>query len=166
MSRRPTPKKGWLAHYSGLIGTWTRKAGNPHDVEDAIQDAAVSMLEIDGSALRDHDRYFHRIAINRSINIYRFGVLRQSESLDELSDNEHPVTPSAQDLYEAEQMACTILSALTELPQACQIAFQLRQAEGFSNAEIAQKMGVSRNMVERYMMRTLRHLQDQLHKNG
>ncbi|MGG4603130.1 RNA polymerase sigma factor, partial [Alcaligenaceae bacterium Me47] len=98
--------------------------------------------------------------------IYRAEQVRQTQSLDALPEESHPIASSTHDWYEADEMARRMLAALNELPQACQIAFQLRQAEGLSNAEIAEKMGVSRNMVERYMMRTLRHLQDQLHKNA
>ena len=167
MSRPPVPKKGWLAHYSKLVGSWARKSSNQQDAEDALQDVALKMLEQDTAVLRDHEHYyFQRAVSNRAISIYRAEQVRQTQSLDVLPEESHPTASSSHDWYEADEMARTMLSALSELPQACQIAFQLRQVEGLSNAEIAEQMGVSRNMVERYMMRTLRHLQDQLHKNA
>ena len=166
MSQLPVPKKGWLAHYGELMRSWARKTGNRQDVEDALQDVALNMLERDAAAFLDQERYFQRAVSNRSISIYRSEQVRQMQSLDALPQDDHPAAPSAHDWYEADEAARIMLSALSELPQACQIAFQLRQTEGLSNAEIAEKMGVSRNMVERYMMRTLRHLQDQLHKNA
>lgn len=167
MSRSPTPKKGWLARYGELVGSWARRASNQQEAEDALQDAALNMLEQDAAVLRDYDRYyFQRAVSHRAVSIYRAEQVRQAQPLDTLPEENHPVAPSSQDWYEAGEMAQIILSALSELPEACQIAFRLRQVQGLSNAEIAEQMGVSRNMVERYMMRTLRHLQDQLHKNA
>ena len=167
MSCPPKPKKSWLAHYSELVGSWARKSSNRQDAEDAVQDVALKMLEQDTAVLRDYEQYYFKRAVsNRSISIYRAEQVRQTQSLDALPDENHPTESSTHDWYEADEVARTMLAALKELPQACQIAFQLRQIDGLSNAEIAEKMGVSRNMVERYMMRTLRHLQDQLHKNA
>ncbi|NYT67365.1 RNA polymerase sigma factor [Pusillimonas noertemannii] len=166
MSRPIAPKKGWLAHYSELLGLWAKRSSTPQDAEDAVQDAALSMLEASSFALRDHGHYFRRVAVNRSISIYRAERVRETQALDQLPEALHPTAPSAQELYEAGELARIMLSALNGLPQACQTAFKLRQAEGLSNGEIAQRMGVSRNMVERYMMRTLRHLQDELQRNA
>lgn len=166
MSSPPALKKGWLAYYSELMGSWTRKRSNRQDAEDAVQDAAINMLERDAAVLRDHERYFRRAVTNRSISLYRYELLRQTQPLDSLPEDSHPMAPSAQDCYEAEQVAALMLASLKELPEACQTAFQLRQLEDLSNGEIAERMGVSRNMVERYMMRTLRHIQDRLHKHA
>ncbi|MGO3890183.1 MAG: sigma-70 family RNA polymerase sigma factor [Paenalcaligenes sp.] len=167
MSRSSMSKKNWLAHYSELVGSWARKWSNRQDAEDALQDVALKMLEQDTAVLRDYEPYyFQRAASNRAISIYRAEQVRQTQSLDALPEESHPMEPSSHELYEADETARIMLDALNTLPQACQIAFKLRQVEGLSNGEIADKMGVSRNMVERYMMRTLRHLHDQLHKNA
>ncbi|MDS1139420.1 sigma-70 family RNA polymerase sigma factor [Pusillimonas sp. SM2304] len=166
MFHPPAPKKGWLAHYSELIGAWAQRTASRQDAEDAVQDTALAMLEADSTAIRDEGNYFRRAVFNRSISIHRAESLRKTQGLDELPDDMHPVEASAQTMYEADQLARIVLQALAELPDACQIAFRLRQVESLSNGEIAQRMGVSRNMVERYMMRTTRHLQDKLQENG
>jgi RNA polymerase sigma factor (sigma-70 family) len=165
MTRIANPKKSWLAYYSELLMVWPKRSGIPQDTEDAVQDAALSMLESDSVALHDHNHYFHRIAINRSISLYRAAQVRVAQNLDELPEEMHPATDSAEDICAASDMVQMMVEALESLPPACQQAFRMRQ-DGLNNGEIAHEMGVSRNMVERYMMRTIRHLQDQLHKHG
>lgn len=166
MARSRTARKGWLAHYSELIGAWTQRSPSRQDAEDAVQDAALAILEGDGRAIRDEGNYFRRAVFNRSVSLHRAESLRKAQSLDEVPDDMHPVAASAQAICEADQLGQVVLRALGELPDSCQIAFRLRQIEGLSNGEIAQRMGVTRNMVERYMMRTTRHLQDKLQENG
>lgn len=166
MPRTANPKQSWLAYYSELLGVWPKRSSVRQDTEDALQDAALTMLESDALALQQPNYYFHRIAMNRSVSLHRASLVREARNLDELPEELHPAADSTQDICEANELAGVMLEALAELPQACQMAFRLRQIEGLSNGEIAQQMGVSRNMVERYMMRTIRHLQDKLQQQG
>ena len=154
--------KNWLAQYSKLIGAWTKRSRIPQDTEDALQDAALAMLEAGDGAIRDPDRYFQRAASNRAISIHRAEVRRETQSLEDLAEAQHPLSPGADAICHARELIRLTLAALEELPESCRIAFALRQTEGLSNGEIGKRMGVSRNMVERYMMRTTRHLQDRL----
>ena len=49
-----------------------------------------------------------------------------------------------------------------ELPVNCRKIFVWQKIEGLTQAEIAERLGLSKNMVEKYMIRTLRHLRDRL----
>ncbi|WP_249204869.1 sigma-70 family RNA polymerase sigma factor [Achromobacter sp. Marseille-Q0513] len=162
MSRLPIRETGWLAQYRKLLGSWARRSSSPRDSEDAVQDTALALLELKGDDIREPEHYFRRATANRRISIHRAETLRASQNLDDLPEDQHPLAASAEASFEANQTARAMLAALAELPDACQQAFRLRQLEGLTNTEIASRLGVSRNMVERYMMRTLRHLQDRL----
>ncbi len=162
MPRRRPREKGWLAHYREWAAAWAKRSGATPDTEDAAQDVALKFLEADGLAIPDHGGYFRRAVYNRSVSIHRSEALRATEALDELPEHAVPVEAGPESFYEADEAMRRMLAALEELPLACQQAFKLRQLEGMSNGEIAQRMGVSRNMVERYMARTTRHLQDRL----
>jgi len=48
------------------------------------------------------------------------------------------------------------------LPLNCRKVFVWQKIEGLTQAEIAERLGLSKNMVEKYMIRTLRHLRDRL----
>ena len=52
-------------------------------------------------------------------------------------------------------------AAIAELPEKCRFAFQLRQ-EGYSQKEIAEKMQISENTVERHIDKALKNLRTNL----
>ncbi|TGV06000.1 sigma-70 family RNA polymerase sigma factor [Alcaligenaceae bacterium 429] len=162
MTQPVVPEKNWLLRYAELLGGWVKRANIQQDAEDAVQDAALKMLEMGSVTPRNSTHYFHRIVMNQSVSIYRSEQVRQAQSVDDLAEEAVPTSASAQEHFEAGELMRTMQRALALLPESCQEAFRLRQIEGLSNIEIAQKMGVSLNMVERYMMRTIRHLQDHL----
>ena len=62
----------------------------------------------------------------------------------------------------ARQLAESVERALQELPLNCRKVFVWQKIEGLTQAEIAERLGLSRNMVEKYMIRTLRHLRERV----
>lgn len=60
------------------------------------------------------------------------------------------------------QLAGSVERALAELPVNCRKVFIWQKIEGLTQQEIAVRLGLSKNMVEKYMIRTLRHLRDRL----
>lgn len=71
-------------------------------------------------------------------------------------------------LYEAENdksidpdaFKSLIDTGLSQLPERCQIAFKLRLVENLSNAEIAQRMNITKNTVQNYMTRAIASLRE------
>ena len=55
-----------------------------------------------------------------------------------------------------------VTRALAELPDDQRQVMTLAYYEGLSCSEIAERMGLTKNMVEKYMIRTLRHLREHL----
>jgi RNA polymerase sigma-70 factor (ECF subfamily) len=80
------------------------------------------------------------------------------ESID--SSAGHAGDPEA--FMQAIQLADSIERALAELPLNCRKVFIWQKLEGLTQLEIAERLGLSKNMVEKYMIRTLRHLRDRL----
>jgi RNA polymerase sigma-70 factor (ECF subfamily) len=60
------------------------------------------------------------------------------------------------------QLAESVERALQELPLNCRKVFVWQKIEGLTQAEIAERLGLSKNMVEKYMIRTLRHLRERV----
>lgn len=60
------------------------------------------------------------------------------------------------------ELADSVERALAELPLNCRRVFIWQKLEGLTQAEIAERMGLTKNMVEKYMIRTLRHLREHL----
>lgn len=167
MSRhRPADQKDWLAPYGKLFDAWRRRRSRREDAEDALQDTVINMLENGAGAIEEPRAYLQRSVYNRMVSMHRAKTVRAAVPLHELTDDRHPRTASAEETYAAHRLADALLGALFDLPLACQEVFKLHRLEGWSHDRIATHLGVSRNMVERHMMRAMRHLQDELHNHG
>ena len=153
--------KGFLDHYQELIGTWTRKLRSRQQAEDLAHDAFVRVLESEQGDVVQPRAYLHQTARNIAVDGYRREDRRQS-----LEQHALDLTPQAGDdpeaFMNALQLADSVERALAELPLNCRKVFVWQKLEGLTQAEIAERMGLSKNMVEKYMIRTLRHLREHL----
>lgn len=162
MPPRSAPPLNWLAHYRDLIRACLRRGHQRHDVEDAVQDAVVGMLEQGAGGIDDPHAYLRRSAQNGLIDGHRRRTLRQAAPLHDLDEGDHPAAPGPEAALRERQLSAALLAALDELPLKCQQVYIRHRLEGWSHTEIATHMGLSRSMVEKYMTRALRHLSERL----
>jgi RNA polymerase sigma factor (sigma-70 family) len=66
--------------------------------------------------------------------------------------------PAADDALAGRQRLAQMLAALDELPEAQRRAFRLHKLEALSQAEVAERLGVSRSSVEKYIAAALKSL--------
>ena len=156
LPRRP----GFFEHYEELIGTWTRRLKNRQQAEDLAHDTFVRVLESDSAAVEQPRAYLHQTARNIAVDAYRREDRRAAMEQDAIHSS--PPTGDPEHFMHAIQLADSIERALSELPINCRKVFVWQKIEGLTQAEIAERLGLSRNMVEKYMIRTLRHLRDRL----
>lgn len=162
MPLRAPAKKGWLAHYSELLGVWRRKAHGHEDAEDAMHDAMVRLLE-SGSATADDPRaYLKRSTANGVIDRHRHQAVLPTTPLQALEETEHPLVAGPESTVYSHQLIGDLKTALEELPPVCQQVYLRHRLEGWTHAEIATAMGLSRAMVEKHMTRALQHLSRRL----
>jgi RNA polymerase sigma-70 factor (ECF subfamily) len=64
------------------------------------------------------------------------------------------------------RLADHLARVLAELPPKCRQAFVLNRIEGWTQAEVATCMGLSKNMIERYVMRAIQHVQERLREHN
>lgn len=162
MSRPPIPKKKWLAHYSELVEVWARWTGNRQDAEDATHDAIVRVLENDANILVNSRAYLHRSVHHRLIDGHRQSKILDVVPLHELGEDEHPLLTDPYAQVRTEALLASLKLALADLPLKCRQVFLWHRLEGYTQEEIAQKLGISVNMVEKYMIRAVRHLREAL----
>lgn len=86
---------------------------------------------------------------------------RQALALEAI-DNGTTGSDDPEAYVHALELADSVERALAELPLNCRQVFIWQKLEGLTQAEIAERMGLSKNMVEKYMIRTLRHLREHL----
>ncbi|WP_241073172.1 RNA polymerase sigma factor [Achromobacter insuavis] len=165
MSIRPS-SSSWLAKYATMFRDWTRRSEHPQEAEDALQDAALGMLKRQGPALADPCAYLYQSSRNNLVTGLRKLNQRAGLPLHDLDDGEHPhAADAAQDL-DGVQLARAIDAALRQLPERCRQAYVWHRLDGLTQVEIAARMSVSLNTVERYIMRAMRHLRDALDDAG
>ncbi len=164
MSGSRPPRKGWLAHYSELMGAWRRKGPGQDDGQDAVQDSALSLLENGVGAIDDTRAYLARSTRNGLVDRHRRRSILSFLSIDEMDEADHPRADPPESALYTRELADALLAALEELPLKCQQVYLHHRLEGRTHAEIAGHMGLSRSMVEKYMQRAVRHINDRLQK--
>ncbi|MGY2200400.1 sigma-70 family RNA polymerase sigma factor [Pseudomonas gingeri] len=161
MNLQPPRRPGFFEHYEELIGTWTRRLRNRQQAEDLAHDTFVRVLESRAGSVEQPRAYLHQTARNIAVDAYRREDRRGALELEAIHHSAPP-TSDPEHFMHAIQLADSIERALGELPVNCRKAFVWQKIEGLTQAEIAERLGLSKNMVEKYMIRTLRHLRDRL----
>ncbi len=161
MTQTVSGHKGFLDHYHELIGTWTRKLRSRQQAEDLAHDAFVRVVENPREQVEQPRAYLHQTARNLAVDGLRREDRRQALALEAI-DNGTTGSDDPEAYVHALELADSVERALAELPLNCRQVFIWQKLEGLTQAEIAERMGLSKNMVEKYMIRTLRHLREHL----
>ncbi|RMT98502.1 hypothetical protein ALP39_03331 [Pseudomonas marginalis pv. marginalis] len=161
MIPQPPRRTGFFEHYEELIGTWTRRLRNRQQAEDLAHDTFVRVLESTSTEVAQPRAYLHQTARNIAVDAYRREDRRDAMALENL-DQRSPHSGDPEHVMHAIQLAQSIERALAELPLNCRKIFIWQKIEGLTQQEIAERLGLSKNMVEKYMIRTLRHLRDRM----
>jgi RNA polymerase sigma-70 factor (ECF subfamily) len=143
---------------------------NPEDAEEIAQLAFVRMVEA-GPALDDltcAHAFLLRIARNLAIDHLRRGMVGQRifkstdlETAERCGEFLHGFD-DAESVYHDRDLLLKIDHALTALSPKCRATFVMSRGEDKTHGEIAQIMGLSVSMVEKYMRRAMSHIRDHL----
>jgi len=135
------------------------KTGSTHVAQDLTQDIYFRVMSFADKFSTDNDakNYLIRVAINASVDYLRVEGRRKQllSSSMAMFENYVPVEPENSILIEEQVQALD--DALTELPEKCRQILYFSRVEGMTHAEIAQKLGVSQSLVEKYIIRALKH---------
>jgi RNA polymerase sigma-70 factor (ECF subfamily) len=87
-------------------------------------------------------------------------IMDESEFTDDMwKENAHRLKdvhlPSAEHLADLKQQLAALQIIIDSLPKKCREVFWLYGVEGHTQPEIASRLGISLNMVERHVMRAL-----------
>ncbi|AWB25356.1 RNA polymerase subunit sigma-70 [Methylobacterium currus] len=139
----------------------TRRLGNPTDAADAHQETYLLMLAaLTRTQIEQPSAFLFQIASNvarRMRNRQRLeGRIFQPVSDEDwagLADGH--ARPEQQAM--ARQDLRRLAAAIDDLPPRCREAFLLARIEGLPNGEVAARLGISRNMVEKHLIKALLH---------
>jgi len=145
-------------YYRELVCFLNAKLGNLQAAEDVVHDAYVRVLERSSDTPIAQPRAFlYRTALNLMIDGHRRNALRQGEPLEALENEERFFSPSPHTGLDHCQRLEMLQQALTELPPLCRDSFLLRKLEGLSHPEIAERLGISRSLVEKHIVNAMKH---------
>jgi RNA polymerase sigma-70 factor (ECF subfamily) len=145
-------------HRGALQAYFYRRIRTKSDASDLAQEVYLRMLRLgDTDSIRDPQRYLYAVASN----LVKEHALRDRQQLrcvdiDEASAQELLATlPSLDGELDALQEAGRLRAALEQLPSRWRTAIILHYRYELTYDEIADRMGVSSNMIKKYLAQAL-----------
>jgi len=145
-------------YYRELVCFINARLGNRQVAEDVVHDTYLRVLERASDTPIEQPRAFlYRTALNLVIDDHRRNVIRQTEPLEAVDQEEQLFIPSPQATMDHGQRLEMMQRALAELPALCRECFMLRKIEGLSHPQIAERLGISRSVVEKHIVNAMKH---------
>lgn len=154
-------------YYEELLGFLTRKLGSRDQALDVTQEAYLRVLtKTSLHPILKPRAFLYKTAMNLSIDIFR-KQQRQTHLSLESEDIQHFLTvPSNQErTLDAKEHVHILCQAIGELPDKCRHVFLLHKFQGRTHAEIANQFGITKNMVEKHVMKAMAHCRQRLEEH-
>jgi RNA polymerase sigma factor, sigma-70 family len=146
-------------YYGELFRFLASRLPSREDAAEIAQEAFARMLALESDYPFQHPRGFlFRTALNLTVDAFRSQHPRPHQ-MDEIAmaENLPCETPGPESAVYARQRLDLLKNAIAELPPRCRQAFLMHKFENRSYTEIAAEMGISRNMVEKHIIKALAH---------
>jgi RNA polymerase sigma factor (sigma-70 family) len=144
---------GLSVHLKYLKKLLRRRGRTCEEAEDLVQEAFVRMQVYcqQGGVVREPEAFLARTVLNLAVDARRRDRrdLYEKQSVEDMYLVD--LSPSPDEVFAAEQRLLRIRRSLAVLSERTQQAFFLHRLEGFSYAEIAQRLGVSVSAVEKHI---------------
>lgn len=147
-------------YYRELLNFCARMVRDPHAAADVVQESYARVLAVrnSGQAMPEPRALLYQTARRLIIDRHRRQAVREHDDIDALADDAQAAAPShlePESLYAHEQHARAIVATIEALPPRCREAFVLNRFEGLSHQEVADHMGISKNMVAQHIIRAV-----------
>ncbi|WP_430472649.1 RNA polymerase sigma factor [Thalassospira lucentensis] len=160
-------------YYARLLRQVQKYLPTREESQDVLQDLYLQLRrrDLDPKDVENPPAYLMRMATNLAIDVLRRNKRNPLEFTDpaDIAEmkgaNDHCATP--EQISSDRQRLDIIAAAIKDLPPRCCEAFLLCKRDHLTPAEAAQKLGVSRNMVEKHLRTALKHCREVLarHEN-
>lgn len=148
----------FLSRRSEIEQVLSNRTGDPALAADLVQDLYFRLERISERLPNEAEayRYLLRMALNASIDHLRVEK-RRTELLAGAACLFDHAAPGPESATVARDTLRDIDTALDALPDKARDMLYLSRVEGLTHGEIAERMGVSRSLVEKYIIRALLH---------
>lgn len=139
------------------VRRWLRRALPQSDVDDVIQESFCRIAGLnDVAGIASARGYFFQVARNVVLEQMRRARVVQIDTVAEMDAlNLIDESPSPERAAGARHELLRIQRLIAGLPRKCRRIFELRKIEGVSQREIARRLNVSENTVEKQASRGL-----------
>lgn len=160
---RPVPaliEKLFQEQYSSLHAFFRRRTQSRSEASDLAQEVYLRMLRVgDVDGIRNPEAYLYTVAANllkeQSVSADRRGrVVDIDDAQSEEALQEHP---SFDGNLDATRRIGRLQEVLEQLTPKCRAVVVLQYQHGLSYQEIGERLGISSNMVKKYLAQALVH---------
>ncbi|MFT3719536.1 RNA polymerase sigma factor [Pseudorhodoferax sp.] len=140
--------------YDDLLKFFTHAVKDPHEAQDLVQETFDRVLArmAAGQPVQNLRALLYAVARNLLIDRHRQLQVRGHAGDEALAELPAPPADQPEARYAGRQRMRLLVHTIENLPLRCREAFVLHRIDGLPQAEVAARMGVSLNMVERHVM--------------
>lgn len=138
------------------------------EIDDIVQETYAKLAALESiEEIRSPKSYFFQTAYSVVITQFRRSRVVSITAMGEIEQlNLASSEPLPDRQLEDRDQLGEIAEAIGLLPRSCREVFLLRRVHGFSQREVAKKLGLSENTVEHHMTRSIRLLMDVFGRGG
>lgn len=141
---------------SRLLRFFRAQLRSPQDAADATQETFLRLMGAPRpEAIANPQAYLFAVARSVAIAIDRRAARDRMLFTDADPQAAACPDPGVERLLAARQELALLARAIRRLPRRCQQVFILSRLHGLPNGQIAAQLGISRNIVEKHIMRAL-----------
>ena len=132
-----------------------RIVGDADDAEDIVEDTFVKVWQSvsSGMEVADFSAFMYRSVRNRCVSFLRSKVEHEDVSL---------IPDVSEEVIDTSMRDARIWRAIDDLPEKCREIFLMSKRDGYSNAEIADELGISIKTVKNQMTKAFSRLREAL----
>lgn len=146
-------------YYPELLSFLFVELKDPEAARDIAQETYARVLgfsqaktETDVKAPR---ALLYSTARNLMIDLHRRNRLRNHDDIEQCGQLSSAASEQPEQRAASRQRIESLLAAVADLPPRCREAFVLHKFKGLSQADVAKRMGITVNMVERHLIRAM-----------
>lgn len=150
-------------YYTSLVMFARKYLADMEAARDIVQEFFVQLYESHESLSINTSlkSYLYSSVRNRCLNYIKHSKVREKHS-QIVKDNGNGFDQEIEEKIDASELETRIFTIVSSLPDQCRHIYTLSRAEGKSNREIAEELGLSVRTVETQISKALKVLRDSL----